>query len=102
MKFVEIVVEHFPQMTAQVLRERIALQKFNERKARRQGLKTEKRTSKAPDWTDDEIQVLKNEIIGRKSAKTLLPLLPQRTVTSIRTKMSCLRKVSDDSGTPDM
>jgi hypothetical protein len=35
MKFTEIVVEHFPQMTAQVLRERIAIVKTNERKARR-------------------------------------------------------------------
>lgn len=94
MKFMEIVVEYFPQMTAQILRERIALLKINERKARRQDLKIGKGTSKAPDWTDDEIQVLKNGIAGRKTAKTLLPLVPQRTITSIRTKISCLKKVS--------
>jgi hypothetical protein len=93
MKFMEIVLEHFPQMTAQALRERIALLKTNERKARKSGLNTEKGISKAPDWTEDEIQVLRNGIIVRKPAKTLIPLLPQRTITSIRTKMSSLRKV---------
>jgi len=66
----EIVVDHFPQMAAQALRERIALLKTYERKARRSGLNTEKGISKAPDWTDDEIQVLRNGIIGRKPAKT--------------------------------
>jgi hypothetical protein len=93
MKYIEIVVEHFPQMTAQALRERIALLNTHERKARRSGLNTEKGISKAPDWTDDEIQVWKNKIIGRKPAKTLILLLPQRTITSIRTKMSSLRKI---------
>ena len=93
MKFMEIVLEHFPQMTAQALRERIALLKTNERKARKSGLNIEKGISKAPGWTEDEIQVLRNGIIGRKPAKTLIPLFPQRTITSIRTKMSSLRKV---------
>jgi hypothetical protein len=91
MKFMEIVVEHFPQMTAQALRERIALLKTYQRKARR--LNTENGISKTPDWTDDEIQVLRNGIIGRKPAKTLISLWPQRTITSIRTKMSSLRKI---------
>ena len=49
MKFMEIVVDHFPQMAAQALRERIALLKTYERKARRSGLNTEKGISKAPD-----------------------------------------------------
>jgi hypothetical protein len=93
MKFMEIVIEHFPQMTAQALRERIALLKTYKRKARRSGVNTEKGISKAPNWTDDEIQVLSNGIIGRKPAKSLIPLLPQRTITLIRTKMSSLRKV---------
>jgi hypothetical protein len=93
MKFMEIVLEYFPQMTTQALRELIALLKTNERKARKSGLNIEKGISKAPDWTEDEIQVLRNGIIGRKPAKTLIPLLPQRTITSIRTKMSSLRKV---------
>lgn len=97
MKFTEIVIEHFPQMTAQALRERIALLKTYKRKARRSGLNTEKGISKAPNWTDDEIQVLRNGIIGRKPAKSLIPLLPQRTITSIRTKMSSLRKVEAKS-----
>jgi hypothetical protein len=65
-------------------REQMALLKINEHKARRQGLKTEKEISKAPDWTDDEIQVLRNGIIGRRTAKNLLPLLPRRTTTSIK------------------
>lgn len=68
MRFMEIVVEHFPQMIAQALRERIALLKTYERKARRSGINTEKGISKALDSIDDEIQVLRNGIIGRKSA----------------------------------
>jgi len=46
MKFMEIVVEYFPQMTAQLLRERIALLKIHKRKARRQDLNVEKGISK--------------------------------------------------------
>jgi hypothetical protein len=62
------------------LRERIALVKTYECKARRSGLNTEKGIKKAPDRTDDEIQVLRNGIIGRKPAKTLILFLPHRTI----------------------
>jgi hypothetical protein len=48
-------------MTAQARRERIVLLKTYKHKAQRLGLNTEKGISKAPDWTNDEIQVLEME-----------------------------------------
>lgn len=91
-KFKDIVAEHFPLLTAQLLRERLALLKRNERT---QVQKTKKTSTKAPDWADDEIRILKNGITNKEPAKALLPLLPQRTLTSIMTKMSCLRKIDN-------
>ncbi len=92
MKFKEIVQEYFPKLTAQILRERVALLRLNDRRARKHLRKKETGVRNAPDWTDDELQVLKDGLIRNKPTRCLLSLLPQRTLTSIRTKMSYLRK----------
>ncbi|OIW24469.1 hypothetical protein CONLIGDRAFT_636653 [Coniochaeta ligniaria NRRL 30616] len=95
LKFQEIVARHFPKLNALLLSERHTFLKRKERKAKRTTMPKE--STKAPDWTDDEIKILRNAMMSKETARAMLPLLPQRTISSIVTKMSYLRKTINQS-----
>lgn len=94
-KWSELVVSHFPLMTAQSLKERfVFLKKRDSAKGKPNGAKREGR-GKALNWTDAELQLLKEAIREGRTAKSLSKALVGREITAINTKMSWLRKVKE-------
>jgi hypothetical protein len=87
LKFREICARYFPEIPAQVAKERFVIISAKPRAFRKTTTK-----QKAPNWQAHEIEILEKAIVERKAASEILALLPHRAVTSIGTKMSWLRK----------
>ncbi|KAM0563273.1 hypothetical protein ACHAPJ_000991 [Fusarium lateritium] len=96
----ELVTDHFPQMTAQSLKERFALLKAERLEQNKKTpetpstvvLTSKKSIGKTRAWTDNELELLKTAIKDGKTARSMQDSLPGRTMTAIGSKMSWLRK----------
>lgn len=87
LKFREVCSKYFSELPAQAAKERFAVLSVKPRSVRKAATR-----QKPPDWTTNEIDVLNKAINEGTPASGILALLPLRTITSIGTKMSWLRR----------
>jgi len=98
----KLALDHFPNMTAQSLKERFALLKAEDRKLTRDAprttdtptTRTANKASKSRNWSDSELAILQAAMKNGHTAKSVSDLLPGRTLTAINSKLSWLRKAS--------